>query len=548
MFENINLWFAKDENDEIITIDKINEENKHNTYTCPICGGEVIARTGDIKIHHFAHKDKSKCSSESMIHFWVKNELIKVGETFKIKLDNVIKEYVCRKVLIEKSYETKFGVYKPDITILTESDEIIYFEVAKTNKKRISEYFDIWNELNNIIVEVETKDLINVSYIKEFKAISYKNIDSSIKSKILNVMTSNNTKEKCDNYLNSIIWIINDIKNMNFNIQENKDYIFYILDLVIDERLIYRSTLMTILNSKCISIKDEYINHRLNLINIECKELIENANNIIKSYKGSKFYYLECGLYYKSKVIKIKDRNMNYGKFCKPHIIYFYNSIKDIKSEINNIIKSEMNTLNCYNRERRIKQYEKYVENNIKEYLMKISENYNCHINNYTNSHVLVWFNHNNVLQINITNINMKTNVNDLCHYIKTNIYNYRKSLIILENIKDMENTYNYIDNILNQISPIKYTYITRKSSWHPRVNYATHKYCCTGKLISEDKYQITIKMLNNDMVIRFSNDIISFSNSVNIKIENINNISSYNKKIMKIISDEIRKERYKNN
>lgn len=548
MFENINLWFAKDENDEIITIDKINEDNKHNTYTCSICGSEVIARTGDIKVHHFAHRDKSKCDGESMVHFWVKNELIKVGETFKIKLDDEIKEYVCKEVLIEKSYETKFGVYKPDITILTESDEIIYFEVAKTNKKKISEYFDIWLELDNVVVEVETKDLINVSYIKEFKAISYKNIDSGIKSKILNVITSNNVREQCDNYLNSIVWIFDDIKNMNFNIQENKDYIFYILDLAIDECLIDRNTLMTILNFKCISIKDEYINYRLNLINMECKELIENVNNIIKSYKGSKFYYLEYGSYYKSKVIKIKDKNINYGKFFKPYIIYFYSSIENIKSEINNIRKSEMNTLNCYNRERRIKCYQEYVENNIKEYLIKINRNYNCYINNYTNPHVSIWFNHNNVLQINIPNINMKTNVNDLCHYIKTNIYNYRKSLNILENIKDMDNTYDYINNILNQINPLKYTYLTRKSSWHPKVNHAVHQYSCNSRLISEEIYEMTIKMLNENITIKFANTIINFNNGINIKIDNMNTISSHKEEIMKIISNEIRKERYSNN
>ena len=97
-FSNINLWFAKNKNNSIITIDKINEENKHDIYSCPICGVELIARTGEIKVHNFSHKDKSKCSSETMIHWWVKHKLIDVGDKFSIKVDkDNIKERIGRR-------------------------------------------------------------------------------------------------------------------------------------------------------------------------------------------------------------------------------------------------------------------------------------------------------------------------------------------------------------------------------------------------------------------------------------------------------------------
>ena len=28
---------------------------------CPVCDAEVIAKCGDIKIHHWSHKSKKKC-------------------------------------------------------------------------------------------------------------------------------------------------------------------------------------------------------------------------------------------------------------------------------------------------------------------------------------------------------------------------------------------------------------------------------------------------------------------------------------------------------
>lgn len=43
---NIDLWFARDNHDEIITI--LNS-NIANTYTCPICNSEVIPKALESK-------------------------------------------------------------------------------------------------------------------------------------------------------------------------------------------------------------------------------------------------------------------------------------------------------------------------------------------------------------------------------------------------------------------------------------------------------------------------------------------------------------------
>ena len=103
-FENVNLWFAKDKNNGIMMIKDIIEENKHNEYTCPICGGLVRANTGKIKSWYFSHINADDCSSETIVHWFVKYELLKVGERFKVKINDDIKEYVCKEIIEEKEY------------------------------------------------------------------------------------------------------------------------------------------------------------------------------------------------------------------------------------------------------------------------------------------------------------------------------------------------------------------------------------------------------------------------------------------------------------
>ena len=190
-FENVNLWFAKNNDGKIITINEVNEDNKHNKYYCPLCNSEVVARQGEINSWCFAHIDKSKCDGESMIHWWFKNKFLIKGDKFIIKSD-VEKEYICKKVLVEQSYIVNNKEYKPDITIITETGEIVYFEMKNTNKKKVEEYLDIWMELNNVVVEVDIKTLINSEINKFiiFKALYYK-------SKCFNI-------EKNNTYYNTI--------------------------------------------------------------------------------------------------------------------------------------------------------------------------------------------------------------------------------------------------------------------------------------------------------------------------------------------------------
>ena len=277
-FSNINLWFAKDKNNSIITIDKINEENKHDIYTCPICGSELIARTGEIKVHHFAHKDKSKCSSETMIHWWVKHKLIDVGDKFSIKVDkDNIKEFICKEISIEKEYDTDFGKYKPDITIITDTDEVIYFEIEYTNKKKVEEYLDRWLCLDNIVVEVSVKDMIN-NNVANLKTIFYQgkchNIKTSevkyynslglYKQKIFNTEEVAKAKER----LNKINWFWEECTN--YRTKKTDEYTFFdVIDCLDVEDKEY--VIDGLLKSNCTDVRKLYLYSKQK----EIKNLVE---------------------------------------------------------------------------------------------------------------------------------------------------------------------------------------------------------------------------------------------------------------------------------
>ena len=216
-FENVNLWFAKDKNNEIMMIKDIIEENKHNEYTCPICGGLVRANTGKIKSWYFSHINADDCSSETIIHWFVKHELLKVGERFKVKINDEIKEYVCKEIIEEKEYNTKYGVYKPDLTVVTTTNEIIYIEVANTNGKKIKDFIDMWEELSNTVIEFKVGEVLNGNKIEVFNSIWYEGKEYHNQLKELRQICNREkykykfTKEQVE----QIDWLINDICKYN---------------------------------------------------------------------------------------------------------------------------------------------------------------------------------------------------------------------------------------------------------------------------------------------------------------------------------------------
>lgn len=167
---NVNLWFAKNSQGEIVTISSAHNDLK---YTCPICSSEVIPKAVKSKKvkPHFAHIDRNKCNSESMIHFWMKNKFIEVGEQFKINTDEEL-TFTCESFETEKIYKLTKGIYKPDLVIHTECGNEIIFEMANSNKKKVEHYIDKWIELDKIVVEVDLKNLTDD--VRNIRALYYK--------------------------------------------------------------------------------------------------------------------------------------------------------------------------------------------------------------------------------------------------------------------------------------------------------------------------------------------------------------------------------------
>lgn len=173
-YENVKLWFAKDEDGNIVTIDKIDETALRNNYYCPMCGSDLIIKATKSKkvTPHFAHIDASKCNSETMIHWWFKHKFLEKGEKFTVVSDKK-KHYTVKDLFVEQEYKVGDKIYNPDVTVITEDNETIYFEMAFSNKKKVKDYLDIWLELKNIVVEVDIKQLMFKNELPEFKALFY---------------------------------------------------------------------------------------------------------------------------------------------------------------------------------------------------------------------------------------------------------------------------------------------------------------------------------------------------------------------------------------
>lgn len=149
------LIVAYDGNDEFANLIHVKKADREKDYLCPCCGGIVKPRALDSSKEqsHYYHQT-GKCTKESQLHFFCKNWLFEKGSKFYVS-DEL---FEVASVDIEKTYHTSFGDYKPDVTVHTTNDKIIYFEIFFTNRKTGDDYFCKWDELRNDVVEVNIKE------------------------------------------------------------------------------------------------------------------------------------------------------------------------------------------------------------------------------------------------------------------------------------------------------------------------------------------------------------------------------------------------------
>lgn len=224
--DNVNLWFAYNENKEIIHINEVNEDNK-TKYVCPICGSAVIPKAIGVECvvtPHFAHIDKSKCSSEGMIHWWIKNKFIEIGTEFKIT--NTDTSYICKSFEIEKSFKTEDGIYRPDLIVNTECGKRIFFEVYNTNKKKMENYMNKWIELDSDVIQIDANNMPNLNSLRLLysdgqcfdvgKIDRYYNSIGKYKEKLLKKI-GNDKRIVIKKRLNKLDWFWKDIIKYKLN-------------------------------------------------------------------------------------------------------------------------------------------------------------------------------------------------------------------------------------------------------------------------------------------------------------------------------------------
>lgn len=289
---DVQLFWANNEKNEIVIIFDMAEEDRNNKYTCPVCGSEVKpvaigGKTKDGKISqvssHFSHFDASKCSNESAIHYWFKNKILVNGDSFIIKTD-IEHEYKCKEVLIEQFYRTEFGIYRPDITIVTECGKTIYFEMNYTNKKKVEDYMDKWLGLANIVVEVDLKALMNASLNKtkyEFKALFYEGKCFNVKKNDLYYNTIGTYKEKLlinglneknRNKIKKLNWFWRDINLYKISKLDDFDLINLFDSIELEEKEFVFNIIKKL---KCINVYDEYLEKKIKMFN----NIIETSLN-----------------------------------------------------------------------------------------------------------------------------------------------------------------------------------------------------------------------------------------------------------------------------
>jgi len=181
----MNLYAFNDKND-LIHISEVEKKHKEK-YFCCSCSDEMIAKKGDIKADHFAHKPDAVCNCESYLHkvskikfykeynFCLKNKTpfyieyktrvfcdsCQKIEKLNLSCKNVfIKPYDITKRFDKISMEKSYKGFKADILLESSlhPDEKIFIEFAVTHKCEIE-------KLNSKIRIIEI-DLVNEKNLK----------------------------------------------------------------------------------------------------------------------------------------------------------------------------------------------------------------------------------------------------------------------------------------------------------------------------------------------------------------------------------------------
>lgn len=162
--------YAKQGN-KIVHVDQVSS-GLNAGCTCPECNRRVVARKGNIKIHHFAHYHKhDSCSSETVLHRLGKhflyerlinalqqNESIslqwKTEECSKLHEGNLLKNV--SSALLEKQIQ---GI-RPDITLIDVNNQpVVFVEIVVTHNPEMAVIdYAKDNKIPLIVIQLKSYD------------------------------------------------------------------------------------------------------------------------------------------------------------------------------------------------------------------------------------------------------------------------------------------------------------------------------------------------------------------------------------------------------
>ena len=184
---------AYDFQGKIVTIDNVkrDENEEFQKYTCISCGAELITKMGNVKIHHFAHKQTINCNGETYLHnlgkrlffdeyttclgnktpFTIQQYREKVCNCFekefgkKCYLDEELVSFNLTSFFDEIEMEKKDSDFIPDLKLKRKNaTEVIYIEIAVT-------HLSTEKKLNskNRIIELKVDEESDLDVIKQHK-------------------------------------------------------------------------------------------------------------------------------------------------------------------------------------------------------------------------------------------------------------------------------------------------------------------------------------------------------------------------------------------
>lgn len=366
---SVSLFYAKDRYGNPRLIDEIDDGNRDEEYTCFVCGAQIKPRAieSDKMSKHFYHVAGSECSAESVMHYWYKEMYLKDGDKFKLLVDGQYIDYECKELIVEKTYKTLAGNYRPDATVITTSGEEIFVEYNYKNKKKKSEYVDRWTELNKTVVELNISKLDDWKE-KIFNPVFY-NGESLIEDDLEmchSMIKKCLTPEELNNrqrvkYLN---WLLRDFRRYmmkEISIQE--------LAVVIDNlNNVDKQCMVNMIKGlRCQNILNEYTEYKFEIAKEILKE--ELYNNNMHKYEVYEWMLELCytrkfgsmGMKFNN-TIRLKKRlrflydlkcdNFDYNIFCL--------DFKDIKNQILECVKEEI----------------RYAKRNHLNYMIKTNEDF----------------------------------------------------------------------------------------------------------------------------------------------------------------------------